>query len=717
MGPGARRTLFIGRPRWLQVLALLVASILAVALVVALFPWDVLRGPLNRFVSERTGRDFAVTRKLDVKVGPTTRILADGIEFANPNWAQDKHLVKAESAEVRIRLWPWLAQRRLELPLVVLRKPQLGLQLEPDGRRSWALGRDTRDAGNVPHIGALVIDHGSLHFVATGQGADIRSEFSIDGPMAGPHVEEQALQALPLRFSARGTWQDQPFRADGRTGNVLYLSSPGREPFPIEVNAAAGATRLMARGAVASLRTLDGARADVDLQGRNLADLYKLLGVVLPETPSYSVRGHVSKSGEVWQVRNLAGRLGNSDLSGELSLDRERDVPQLAGHLMSKWLDFNDLAPLVGMEDKPRGPAAESRQSFSGAKAARPPRDPGRKVLPQTALDLARLKAMNADVSYTAARVTNVRQFPLERVAVRARLKDGVLRLDPMNLGMAGGTLTGRLRIDSHAKPAVGEAHLNARSMELNKLMRNEQLIKSSFGKIHGDFDLSGRGNSAAQILGSASGSVSLLMGPGQISNLLLELAGLDGGEILKFLLGGDRNVPVRCAATAFDVSKGVMTSRAVVLDTADTVIWGDGHVNFASEALDLYFRPYPKDASILSLRAPIKVQGTLGAPQAGPDKSALGGRAGLAVALGAINPLLALAATIETGPGKDANCGEVLRRAASPDVGLDGKSLSDRERARQPADPARGASPNTRPQAPGASPQAPGASSNPQGQ
>jgi AsmA family protein len=127
MEPGARRTLFIGRPRWLQVLALLVASILAVALVVALFPWDVLRGPLNRFVSERTGRDFAVTRKLDVKVGPTTRILADGIEFANPNWAQDKHLVKAESAEVRIRLWPWLAQRRLELPLVVLRKPQLGL--------------------------------------------------------------------------------------------------------------------------------------------------------------------------------------------------------------------------------------------------------------------------------------------------------------------------------------------------------------------------------------------------------------------------------------------------------------------------------------------------------------------------------------------------------------------------------------------------------------
>jgi uncharacterized protein involved in outer membrane biogenesis len=325
-------------------------------------------------------------------------------------------------------------------------------------------------------------------------------------------------------------------------------------------------------------------------------------------------------------------------------------------------------------------------------------------------------------VSYTAARVTNVRQLPLERIAVRARLQGGVLSLDPMNLGVAGGTLAGRMRIDSHTNPALVEAHLDARLLELKKLMRNEQLIKSSFGRIHGNIELAGRGNSTAQMLGSASGSVSLLMGPGQISNLLLEFAGLDGGEILKFLLGGDHNVPVRCAATAFDVHNGVMTSRAIVLDTTDTVIWGDGTVNFANEAMDLYFRPYPKDTSILSLRSPIKVGGTLGAPQAGPDKTVLGGRAGLAVALGTINPLLALAATIETGPGKDANCGEVLRRAALPEVsaasaraaqearedearrmgdpaakgkallGQDGKSASNRDRARQPADAASGA-------------------------
>lgn len=105
------------------------------------------------------------------------------------------------------------------------------------------------------------------------------------------------------------------------------------------------------------------------------------------------------------------------------------------------------------------------------------------------------------------------------------------------------------------------------------------------------------------------------------------------------------------------------------MLDTTDTVVYGDGTINFGTEVLDLYFRPYPKDMSVLSLRSPLKVTGTLGAPQAGPDKGALARRAGLALALGAVNPLLALAATVETGPGGDANSGAILREAASPDA------------------------------------------------
>jgi uncharacterized protein involved in outer membrane biogenesis len=86
--------------------------------------------------------------------------------------------------------------------------------------------------------------------------------------------------------------------------------------------------------------------------------------------------------------------------------------------------------------------------------------------------------------------------------------------------------------------------------------------------------------------------------------------------------------VTTRCAAMAFDVNQGVMASRALVLDTNDTVFTGNAKVDFAREAMDIYVKPEPKDHSILSLRSPLEIGGTFGAPKFGLDKMALAKRA-----------------------------------------------------------------------------------------
>ena len=647
-------------PLWLKLLVGLAVLLLALVLLVVFFPWDWLRGPINRYVSEKTGREFAITRRLDVKLGRTTRIYADGIEFANPQWAVDRHLVKAEAAEVHVRLLP-LFKRQIELPLVRLTQPQFGLQMEPDGRKTWSLGEDTKDERNVPAIGALVVDEGSARFVARENGADVRTEFAID------RREDAATAgvspAMPLRFRAQGKWQNEDFRAEGRTGDVLYLSAPLQNPFPAEVHATAGRTNLRARGSIASLATLDGANVNFQLQGANLAELYKLIGVVLPETPRFALAGQLSKQGEVWRLRQMSGRLGNSDIAGDMAFDRSGQLPLLTGQLQSRALDFEDLAPLIGLDKQPKAKG----QGVTVTVRGKPLRDPNRKVLPVAKLDVGRLQTMNADVRFAAARIVNAKGLPLDRGSVHARLQNGVLQLEPLDLGVAGGRLAGRVRIDSKSAPVTVQARLDARSLELNRLFPGAKLTRTGFGKVHGELDLTGRGDSVAKVLGTSSGNVALLMGRGQISNLLLELGGLDGAEIIKFLMGGDTNVQLRCAAMAFGVDKGLMTSRAFVLDTVDTVFYGDGQMHLPTETMDLTIRPYPKDASILSLRSPLKVTGTFGAPKGGLDKKALASRAGLALALGAVNPLLALAATVETGPGQDADCGTALKEAAAP--------------------------------------------------
>lgn len=642
--------------RWLMGV---IAALLVLMGVVYFFPWDMLRGPINRYVSDQLGRRFEITQRLTVHLGGTTTVRADGLEFANPSWASEPFLVKAKAAEFDIRLWP-LLMGRVVLPRIALVEPLVGLQLQPDGRRTWALSRDTSDINTTPDIGIVTVDQGVLKYRAAQQGADITAQFSLAA---------QDSAALPLKYQLSGKWKNEAFTANGRTGGALALSRDIRESFPVEVSAQSGKTVLNAKGTVENLKEFAGLSATFDIQGNNLDELYKLAGVVLPSTPPYKLRGVLGKQGDVWSVSQMRGVLGRSDISGAMGFDVSQATPMLTGKVQSKVLDFEDLRPVIGLPAKgTRTVAGPVGANLASARTAVPV--PTRRVLPTASLDLVRLKSMNADVTYSALDIRHVEQLPLDKGSVHVSLKNGILQLDPLALGVAGGSLAGRITIDVNGVPAVYDTRFDLRAVQLNRLFPTIQNTKSALGKISGQVALKGRGNSMAQMLGTASGDVAVLMGRGEISNILLEYIGLDGGEIIKFFIRGDRNVQLLCAAAAFDVRQGLMNSKVIVLDTTDTVIHGSGQVSLADETLDILLKPEPKDTSILSLRSPLKLAGTFAAPTAGPDKVALGARAGLAIALGVVNPFLALLSTIETGPGQDADCAGALAIASTASSG-----------------------------------------------
>jgi uncharacterized protein involved in outer membrane biogenesis len=82
----------------------------------------------------------------------------------------------------------------------------------------------------------------------------------------------------------------------------------------------------------------------------------------------------------------------------------------------------------------------------------------------------------------------------------------------------------------------------------------------------------------------------------GTVSSPMVELAGLDFGEALVVLLGGDEPVAMRCGVASFSVQRGVMKSELLVLDTSCTVIVGSGRVDLADERLALTLGPQAKE-------------------------------------------------------------------------------------------------------------------------
>jgi uncharacterized protein involved in outer membrane biogenesis len=165
-------------------------------------------------------------------------------------------------------------------------------------------------------------------------------------------------------------------------------------------------------------------------------------------------------------------------------------------------------------------------------------------------------------------------------------------------------------------------------------------------------------------MLATSNGKLGMVVSGGQISRLLMEKTGLHIWEILTLTLAGDKQVKLRCAVADFEVKQGNMQANALVFDTEVNTLFGSGNIDLAQEQLDLVLNPRTKNTSPVALRSPLYVRGSFAKPAVGVDKGQVALRAAGAVVLGAINPFLALIPLVDAGPGKDSDCGQLVRDA-----------------------------------------------------
>ncbi len=617
------------------VVALCALSALVV-LFVLLFDWNMLRRPIERRVSAATGREFHIDGNLSVTLGLKPRITVDGLRLGNLPGAAVPQMASADRLQLRLHLVPLLLRHEVLLSEVTLDSPALLLERLPDGRANWEFPQGKAE---WPTIRDLQVGTGTVHYRDALKRTDL--DFTVRSGTAGADA-----RFAPLEIDGKGLYAGSKLSLGGRIDSPLKLRDAS-QPYRIDMHATAGPTSATAEGTLAGLQ-MHGFRLNFGLRGPNLSLLFPLLGIALPDTPPYRLQGLLTREDHTWHYDAFSGKVGDSDLAGSASVRTGGVRPFLKADLVSRRLDFDDLAGFIGAA--PQVGAGETSSSEQKADAAKQNASP--RMLPDQPFELAKLRKMDADVRLRAKHL-QAPKLPLESMDAHLFVDDGVLRLDPIAFGVAGGDVSSRIRLDARKDTILGSAKIRARKLALPKLFPGRDLTDSSIGRIGGDIDLSGRGNSVADLLATSDGSVGLLMGSGRISNLLMEYAGIDIYESLKFMLTHDRTVPVRCAFSQFTVHDGLMTTERLAFDTADTVIFGTGTVSLRDERLDLTLKPQPKDHSIFALRAPLHIDGSFKDPAFHADLRKITLRGIAAAVLATLTPPAALLATYETGPGK----------------------------------------------------------------
>ncbi|HET6655571.1 MAG TPA: AsmA family protein [Gammaproteobacteria bacterium] len=633
--------------------------IVLIVLLLAFFPWNWLRGPINQIVSDRLHREFAINGDLHANLlSLTPYISIENVELANASWSRPpKNMLSIQKAEFRISL-PALLHGDIVIPEIALSHPNIDLEINADGQRNWVF--NPREAKRpqpppIPEIHLLTINQGSIRFQDAPHKTDVTLHLSAFAPGSPEH------QGYGMKFDANGTYKGVDFDADGHGGPVLSLQDPKR-PYPLELTMSAGKTRGTIRGTITNLTKPRAMDVDFKLSvhGQDLSVLYPLLHVTLPPTPPYRVTGHLQRHGDTWTFKDFEGHIGSSDVEGGVAFTRTGPRPMLRGHLKSTLLDLKDLGGLVGAQ--PNAAPAESH-AHAMRQMENKERASGDNVLPNTPFHLKRLRTMDADIWFNGKEIRG-RKWPLNDLKLHITLDDGLLTLDPVDFGVAGGQVIATVVLNARGQPIQARAQLELQHLQLATVAPSIALMEGSEGVFGGRAHLSGKGNSVATLLGTMNGHVAFVLTNGRINQELVELAGIDASQFLGLLVSGGDIIPIRCGVGDFVVNDGLMKIKVLVFDTTDTNIHAGGMINFANEALRVTIRPIPKDFSIGSARGPITIAGTLGSPSISPSGETIG-RAAAAALLGlAAGPLAALIPLIETGPGHNANCQALIQQA-----------------------------------------------------
>jgi uncharacterized protein involved in outer membrane biogenesis len=631
------------------------AGVALLCAAVYFFDWNLARPYIARQVTAATGRSFAIDGDLEVHLSLRPRVIVNDVTMGNAPWGKEPLMLRLKRADFNVDILQLLAGR-LAFPEVALSEPQLSLEVSADGTPNWVFGNHDTQTG-FPSVAALAIDRGSLHFRDPVIDTDLAFDIST--------LDTRGDAGAAVQLIGKGRFKGQAASLQARGGAVLALRDTER-PYPIKATASVGTTRASFDGTLVDPLHLRGEEINFQLEGSDLAQLYHIIDVPIPPTPAYKLAGSLSHAGHVWHFSGLRGTVGSSDLAGDFSVDHGKSPQLITADLVSRNLDLKDLGGFIGIDS---GNAAGGHAS------------PGDKFLPSRPFNVEKLRAADFDIRLRGAKVIT-QSIPIENMDAHLVVRDGALKLAPLNFVVAGGNLLTQITMDTRNTRLATHADIVAQGLHLNQLFRDWKFNAASVGTMGGRARLDGGGNSVAQMLGSANGEAALIVDGGTISELLLRKSNLDVANSLKLILGGDKQIPIRCMVADFKAAGGEFKVQDLMLDTAKVNVTGVGSVNFADESLHLRLISKSKGFSLVSLRGPIAITGSFNNPTVHPELTNAVTRGGLALALGAatagVGTLIPL---LDLGHRETGNCAALMSETEA-DAGIKQSDLAPRHQA-----------------------------------
>ena len=637
--------------------------VLAIVLLIIFWNWDWFIPIVEGQASAQLGRRVTLSH-LHVHLGRTTRIVADDVVVNNPTGfpSDIPPLARIGHLGIDIDVMAYIHNRIISIPHIDVNNPVLEVRALPDGTNNYTVAlkksaplKPGQQPSASPKIGDLTIENGQLHAAVPKLKADFNATIATH---AAEGIVAKNGGTSEITAQAKGTYAGHPITADLIAGAILTVTDKTK-PFPLDLKLANGDTHVSLTGTIQDPLAFAGTNLQLALSGTNMDKLYALTGIPIPSTPAYRISGHLDYVTASKSIRfsDFQGVVGNSDLEGTISEAPQGAKPDVTMDLSSRNVDLTDLGGFIGTKPgsattRVSTPAARRDVARSNAETS--------SLLPTKPINMPKLNAANIHLHYDGHHIEG-RSVPLDSLIVTADIVDGVVQLHPIIFTIGTGRVQGDISLTPETDKNIKlKADIHFDQVDVSRLMAATHAFHGA-GAIGGRAEIDSTGNSVATFLGDGNGGLDVYMSGGDLSALLIDLSGLELGKAVLSALGVPSRTNVECLIGDFDLRQGLVTTRALIVDTGEALIAGTGDINLKTQTINFQAQSRSKNFSVGNLPTPIRVHGTLKHPSVGVDVAPLAVRGGLAVALGFLAAPLAILPTIELGVGDPHKCGELV--------------------------------------------------------
>jgi uncharacterized protein involved in outer membrane biogenesis len=220
------------------------------------------------------------------------------------------------------------------------------------------------------------------------------------------------------------------------------------------------------------------------------------------------------------------------------------------------------------------------------------------------------LNALDANIKIQAKQVTADRN-DLGAGLLQLSLKDARLAVEPLRVDVPGGGV--QLDMDYALSPDLVSLNMKANIAEfdLSTLVRRAKPDSDMGGKFTLDAELHSSAADPQSIMKHANGHFDFALVPKNFSSGVIDLWAVNLLSAIMDKSTEKDESEINCVVVRFGIKDGVMSERAIYLDTSKMRIAGKADINFVEEEIDIKMAPKAKNPEFFSVAIPIKLKGS----------------------------------------------------------------------------------------------------------